>query len=149
MHTALVVVYSLLLVSAFVALKFVFRDRAIARAQPLQGRPELSEHELWHIYYATSGISEQEFAAAWTWICATAKLSPRRLRPDDRIKDFVNGNPRWIVGDEWNDVLIILMCRAKKAGISIGWEHIDTVDTIVRLAVESARHSTKGFGNTQ
>jgi hypothetical protein len=88
-------------------------------------------------FYINSTIPCDVFDIAWMSICKGANLDPKKLRPIDRIEDFVRRNPPWeTMGDEWEDVSSMWNFRAKRLGIVVDWQLFENVDGIVRLAVE-------------
>jgi hypothetical protein len=104
------------------------------RAGTISKRPFLTEQELWLAYYASAGIAESEFAAAWRLICSTANVDAGRLRPDDDIAMFISANPWWYgAGDEWDEVLQLITARSRRSGVQMEASRFKHVDDFVQV----------------
>jgi hypothetical protein len=103
----------------------------------------MDENALWNQYYRDSGINEVEFVEAWRAICKMVKIDAKKLRPDDRISDFLKARSWYVVGDEWCDFLATISHRAHLMGRRIEGSEMKTVDDFVRAIVQLGREAAK------
>lgn len=99
----------------------------------LSTRPSLSEAEIYSEYYASSGVSQREFAELWHEVAGALAVPPELLRPGDQFGKDVGSS--WIVSDELDELARIGRARAKRLGLHVDLSRVKTVDDYIRLFV--------------
>jgi len=116
---------------------WVFVTRSKKRKQSLSAlkeREALNDEEIYQRFYIVSGLSKTAVIDVWHEIASILHVPADRLRPTDIFGKDV-GVSSWITNEELDVLGTEAQERAKRQGITINLESIETVDDYVKLLV--------------
>jgi hypothetical protein len=119
----------------------VGRSWQSALLKAFSGREPLSSEEMWRSYWPD--LDREAVEDLLSLISAEYQISPRVLRPSDRLETFfrtpTTANPfKWLVwetrsSDRKSEINMQLHRKQKHHSTAGMWSNIDTVDDLVRV----------------